>query len=76
MLEHSCQLREFLPKLAVIDFQHLLPNTVDENLIISLKDQLRDLNSVTVALQGDNITISEVQALFDTVIEEHPCTAA
>ena len=58
MLERYCQLGEFLPKLAISDFQRLLPNTVDENLIISLVDQLRDLNSVTVALQRDKFTIS------------------
>ncbi len=65
-----------MAKLAIIDFQRPLPHTVNENWIISLTDQLRDLNSVTVALQREYITISEVRALFDTDIEDHLCTAA
>ncbi len=69
-----CPLEEFLPKLEMDETDDLMLTTFEIRKIEALCTRFEHLNSVTKALQSDNVNLAEASAFFDTVIEEYPDT--
>ena len=75
MMERYMKLKEFLPQLCLDDVDDLLPTAREDREIEALLERLADLDSVTKALQQENLTMWDVRQLFDTVIVEYPESA-
>ena len=76
MLERYQRLREFLPNLRSHEIDMLLLSLVEDREVDSLSLRLKDLDSVTRALQKEGFTLSELRALFDVVLDKYPETKA
>jgi hypothetical protein len=72
MLNRYTQIRDFLPLLEIDELDEKLLNNRQNRDVDSLIEELNDLNSVTLELQRDDITISEVRGIFDYVLEKYP----
>ena len=71
MLERYREIRTFISDIDIEGIDDLIPNYKENRLIGSLFIHLKDLNSVTLELQMDNITVVEVRKLFDTMIADY-----
>jgi hypothetical protein len=65
-------IREFLPLLEIDEIDELMPSTRENRDIDSLLEELTELDSVTLELQRDDISLAEVRGLFDGVSEKYP----
>lgn len=74
MLRRYIEVKEHLPQLHVEEIDDLIPSRKEHDGILDLCKTLGSLDSVTKCLQKDSTTISEVRALFDTVIIHYPTT--
>lgn len=75
MLVRYDRLREFLSELDSAEIDNLSLTTAENRRVDSLLLKLKDLESVTKALQYENTSIGDVRGLFDAVIEQFPQTA-
>ena len=76
MLDRYCKLRPFLvdssfAREQVMDY---LPTAREHADLLALLEPTMKLESVTLALQRDNTTISDVNCLFQRVTSEFPRT--
>ncbi len=72
MLKRFLKLNHQLPKLEIDEIDRLLPNPVEVRTLEGLCDTFVQLDAVTKKLQEDTVTLADVRAIFDTVIEEFP----
>ena len=77
MFDRYCKLCPFLVgssfamEQVVMDY---LPTAREHAGLLALLEPMMKLKSVTLALQRDNITIADVNCLFEKVTSEFPCT--
>ncbi len=69
MMPRFQRIKAFITELEIPDIDENVPNYHEQKHVDALCAKLQDLDSVNTALQGDSLTISEVRALFDEVIE-------
>ena len=69
-------IKKFLIGLNVDGSVDLLPNPRESKELESLNSLFGQLNSVTKALQREDLTCADVRVLFDGIISEYPDTAA
>ncbi len=69
MLQRYLEIRQYISKIAI-------PAIVktEKNEVELLCSKLADLDSVTKALQREDITLHETRVLFNSIIEEYPET--
>ncbi|RQM24204.1 hypothetical protein B5M09_007767 [Aphanomyces astaci] len=72
MLKRYIELKPFLWAIADDSIDVLRLNVVENREVTALLVTLEDLNSITLALQGDECSLLEVRQIFDTVIEDYP----
>ncbi|RHY69411.1 hypothetical protein DYB34_008694 [Aphanomyces astaci] len=72
MLKRYIELKPFLLAIADDSIDVLRLNVVEDREVTALLVTLEDLNSITLALQGDESSLLEVRQIFDTVIEDYP----
>jgi hypothetical protein len=72
MVKRYFSIREFLPLLKLDYIDSLLPSIRQERELEVLLSVMENLESVTKALQKEDLNIGSVRSLFDAVIEEHP----
>jgi hypothetical protein len=75
MLERYDKIKVFLQELNLNEVSDLLPNNREDREIEDLLTRLKNLDSVTLALQKENTSMADVRGLFDVVIEEYPESA-
>ncbi|RQM29283.1 hypothetical protein B5M09_013613 [Aphanomyces astaci] len=71
MLARYVELKPFLPQLGIDDIDMLLLNSRQDRDVDLLIAQLTDLNSVTLALQDESLTLADVRMLFDEVVVQY-----
>ena len=77
MLDRYCKLRPFLidssfaMEQVVVDY---LPTSREHADLLALLEPMMKLKSGTLALQCGNITIADIDCLFEKVTSEFPCT--
>eukprot|EP00171_Calliarthron_tuberculosum_P021796 IDg21796t1 len=76
MMERYQQIKGFLPELGIEEIIDLMPAAREERALEKLLEKFKDFDSVTKTLQRDNISCSEVRALFDGMIDAYPSTKA
>ncbi|RHZ12908.1 hypothetical protein DYB37_010077, partial [Aphanomyces astaci] len=72
MLDRYVKLKPFLPLMGVEEIDNLLLNVRQEHDIDLLLAKLIDINTVTLELQDEAITLADVRGLFDEVVGEFP----
>ncbi|KAF0706983.1 hypothetical protein AaE_013834 [Aphanomyces astaci] len=72
MLDRYVKLKPFFPLMGVEEIDNLLLSVRQERDIDVLLAKLIDLNSVTLELQDEAITLADVRGLFDEVVGEFP----
>uniref|UniRef100_H3H9Q5 Uncharacterized protein n=1 Tax=Phytophthora ramorum TaxID=164328 RepID=H3H9Q5_PHYRM len=68
MLDRYARLREFLSDVDE-DIAELLPTRDTHRRLETLRDELRDVESISKKLQTDGLTLLEVRDLFDGLLE-------
>ncbi|RLO02746.1 hypothetical protein DYB28_013774 [Aphanomyces astaci] len=76
MLDRYVKLKPFLPLMGVEEIDNLLLSVRQDRDIDHLLAKLIDLNSVTLELQDEAITLADVRGLFDEVVGEVPSASA
>ncbi|RHY96305.1 hypothetical protein DYB31_008269, partial [Aphanomyces astaci] len=66
MLKRYIELKPFLLAIADHSIDVLRLNVVEDREVTALLVTLKDLNSITLALQGDECSLLEVRQIFDT----------
>ena len=74
MLDRYCKLRPFLVESSFAMEQVVMDHLPTAREHADLLEPMMKLKSVTLALQRDNITIADVNCLFEKVTSEFPCT--
>lgn len=74
MLKRYVDTYEYLPMLEIGDVDASIPLTAEHRRIEVLLENFDDQNSLTTSIQSEETDITDVSALFDTVIESSPCT--
>ncbi|RQM21052.1 hypothetical protein B5M09_013373 [Aphanomyces astaci] len=72
MLARYVELKPFLPQLGLDYIDMLLLNSRQERDVELLIAQLTDLNSLTLALQDESLTLADVRLMFDDVVVQYP----
>ncbi|RHY17778.1 hypothetical protein DYB32_010473 [Aphanomyces invadans] len=72
MLERYVAIRGSIGQIIDRDIQNLALSPRQDNKVDELLVILADLNTVTLALQCDDLTMQGVRDHFDTVLEDHP----
>ena len=70
MCHRFIQIREHLGRLGSDEADEIALYSSENRKVDKLLQQLKSLESVTKALQSDEITINDTRALFDAVIED------
>ncbi|RHY96019.1 hypothetical protein DYB35_010402 [Aphanomyces astaci] len=76
MLDRYVKLKPFLPLMGVEEIDNLLLSVRQDRDIDHLLAKLIDLNSVTLELQDEAITLADFRGLFDEVVGEVPSASA
>ena len=73
MVSRYIELKEIIASFSddrsLIDY---IPSARENNELLSLKENLISLNSVTTALQRENVDISQIRLLFDGTLKRFP----
>ncbi|KAF0758313.1 hypothetical protein AaE_003975 [Aphanomyces astaci] len=72
MLKRYIELKPFLLAIGDDSIDVLRLNMVEDHEVAVLLVNLEDLNSITLALQGEECSLLDVRQIFDTVIEYYP----
>ena len=72
MLRRYALLRDFFPRIDLEGLDEMLLTVSGNKIVDKLCSQFSDLNSITKGLQSNSVTISEVRAYFDEVIDMYP----
>lgn len=72
MISRYCELRDFLCLLNPSEINEISLTLVENRKVDDLFDNLKLFESVSKALQKDVSLLSDVRAIFDAVIGEHP----
>ncbi|KAF1328177.1 hypothetical protein FI667_g7132, partial [Globisporangium splendens] len=70
MLRRYVRIKETIKMVPAVE--DLLPSAATHRRIISLVEDLKDLESVCVKLQSEDCTLADVRLLFDAVISKFP----
>lgn len=65
-MEHYLELKPHL------ELANLIPAAAEHHSIVNLVNNLRDLNSVTIELQSENLNMKEARDLFDEDMAQYP----
>ena len=72
MLKRFMLLKPFLADFATTDFRDLLPSLHQEHVLSELLEHLTTLDSITKALQREDISMADVRTLFDDLVDVYP----
>ena len=72
MLSRYVQLSSVIPKIQVKGIVDLIPTLREDLVIKRMVEDMRELDSVTKALQRESLTLSDVRLLFDAILEKYP----
>lgn len=74
MLERYIRLKSYIPQIGVDEVEELMLSEDEDDDLLRLLRQLKDLDSVTKALQDARHGLYDARLLFEGVMDKHPST--
>ncbi len=75
MLQRYLEINEYNQKHEIAGIENLLLTPTEHKSVEFMSKKLANFDSVTKALESENLTIQEVRVLFDSIIGTYPSTA-